>query len=259
MQIRTEPTAPVRASVPLSKTLLFLAGFLILFLVYRTLLLLSATIDWTITMLLVCGLVIIGSVLARKWITGETWAQATRQVGLGRPRWGAVWISLLGSVLLLSFFPLYSTITGTALSLKSNWFWILLGMVAGVGVSEETLFRGYAFHYLNERWSFWRAATISMVLFALMHLLLLFWMPFVLAVAAILLSIIAAYPMAYLFNKCNHTIWAGVLLHSIALATNLFVIPEAVSASLSLVWIVAVLVGMLLVVVLTFVFLRDPK
>lgn len=259
MQTYQEPVAPVRTTVPRSNTILFFVGFLILFLIYRAILLMSAKFDWTIIMVVDCATLVIGCILTRKWITTETWSQAAQQVGVGAPRWGAVLISLLGSAILLAFFPIYSSLTGIVLPLQPNWPLILIGVIAGVGIAEETLFRGYAFHYFNERWSFWRAATLSMVLFALMHLLLFLWLPVVVAMAAIILSIIAAYPMAYLFNKCNQTIWAGAILHSAALATNLFVISEAVSPSLMLVWVVCILAVMLLVVLLALVFLRDPK
>jgi membrane protease YdiL (CAAX protease family) len=258
MKAHTEAADPIRTSVPLSNTVRFIVGFLILFLIYRTILLLSISLDWTITMLIVCVVVPLGAILTRKWITKETWKQAVQQVGLGIPRWGAVLISLLVSSLLMVFFPIYSSQTHIALPLNPNWPWVLLGVIAGVGITEEILFRGFAFHFLNERWSFWKAATISMVLFALMHLLLLFWLPVVIAIAAIILSIIASFPMAYLFIKGNQTVWAGAILHSAALATSLFVIPEAVSSSLSLVWIFTVLVAMILVVLLSRLFLRDP-
>jgi len=257
MHTHSESPAPVRAAGLRSITAQFFVGFLILFLIFRTILLLSVSFDWTITMLVLCGIVLVGSVFTRKWIMKETWAQAARQVGLGAPRWSALLISIFASAVLLAFFPIYSSLTGTAIPLNPNWPWILLGVIAGVGITEETLFRGYAFHFLNERWSFWKAASVSMVLFALMHLLLFFWLPVFVAVAAVILSIIAAFPMAYLFNKSNQTIWAGAILHSAALATNLFVIQEEVSASLSLTWIAAVLAAMLLVVLLVRVFLRE--
>jgi membrane protease YdiL (CAAX protease family) len=260
MKTHTEVEAtPVRTIAPLTKTIQFMVGFLILFLIYRTILLLSTSLDWTVTMLMVCLVMVMGSILTRKWIAKETWKQAVQQVGLGIPRWGAVLISLLVSVSLLFFFPIYSSQIHTSLPLNPRWPWMLLGVITGVGITEEILFRGFAFHFLNERWNFWKAATISMVLFALMHLLLLFWLPLVVAIAAIILSIIASFPMAYLFNKGNQTIWAGAILHSAALATSLFVIPEAVSVSLSLVWIIAILAAMLLVVLLARLFLRDPK
>jgi hypothetical protein len=106
-----------------------------------------------------------------------------------------------------------------------------------VGIAEETLFRGYAFNFLQEKRTFWKAATLSMILFGAMHLLLLLWLPMPIAIAAIILAIIAAYPTAYLFEIGSLTIWPSAILHTTALAPNLFEIPAESVVSLSLLWI----------------------
>jgi membrane protease YdiL (CAAX protease family) len=153
------------------------------------------------------------------------------------------------SVLMLAFFPLYASLANVDLPLRNNWHWILIGIIAGVGIAEETLFRGYAFNFLRKDHTFWKAATISMILFGAMHLLLLLWQPLPIAIAAIILAIIAAYPTAYLFETGNRTIWPSAILHSTALATNLFDIPVELTVLLSLLWIGVVVVGLFLVFV----------
>lgn len=65
-----------------------------------------------------------------------------------------------------------------------------------------------------------------MFLFGAMHLFLLLWLPAPIAIAAILLAILAAYPTAYLFEVSKQTIWPSAILHTTALATNLFEIPQ---------------------------------
>jgi hypothetical protein len=83
-----------------------------------------------------------------------------------------------------------------------------------------------------------------------MHLLLLFWLPLPIAIAAIVLAILAAYPTAYLFETGNRTIWPSAILHTTALATNLFEIPTEQTVSLSLLWIGIVVIGLILVFVI---------
>jgi membrane protease YdiL (CAAX protease family) len=126
-----------------------------------------------------------------------------------------------------------------------------------VGVAEETLFRGYVFGFFREGFTFWKAATYSMFLFGAMHFLLLLWLPIPIAIAAILLSIISAYPTAYLFEQGNRTIWASAVMHSAALATNLFVIPDEISVPLSLLWIGVVLICLSLVFLAGRLFFRN--
>jgi membrane protease YdiL (CAAX protease family) len=158
---------------------------------------------------------------------------------------------------MLTFFPIYSRVTGVKLALQDNWVWILFGIITGIGIAEETLFRGYVFGFFREQFTFGKAATYSMLLFGAMHLLLLLWLPLSIAIAAILLAIIAAYPTAYLFEQGNRTIWASAIMHSAALATNLFVIPVEVSVSLSLLWIGVVLIGLFVVFLAGRLFFRN--
>jgi hypothetical protein len=89
-----------------------------------------------------------------------------------------------------------------------------------------------------------------MLLFGAMHLLLLLWLPLPLAIAAIFLAILAAYPSAYLFEAGNRTIRPSAILHTTALATSLFEIPADQAVSLSLAWIGVVAISMLLTFVL---------
>jgi membrane protease YdiL (CAAX protease family) len=197
--------------------------------------------------MIVCVVTVSSVTLAWSWLKKSSLPESFRAVGFGIPNWRAVGIALAISVLMLAFFPIYSSLTGIILPLQSNWLWILLGIVTGTGIAEETLFRGYVFNFFRQIHGFWKAATLSMVLFGTMHLLLLFWLPNPIAIAAILLSVLAAYPMAYLFENGNRTIWPSAILHSTALATSLFVIPAEYAISISLLWIGVLIIGLLLV------------
>jgi beta-lactamase regulating signal transducer with metallopeptidase domain len=52
-----------------------------------------------------------------------------------------------------------------------------------------------------------------------------------------------------LFETGNRTIWPSAILHTTALATNLFEIPAELAISLNLLWIAVVVIGLFLVFV----------
>lgn len=235
----------------------FLFLFALLFAAFNGLNFLTLKLDWTLGRLLICTVIIGAVVFAWQRLKAGSPMQALHEIGFAKPEVGAVGVASLVSALMLAFFPIYSVVKNVPLLFQPNWLWILVGMITGVGIAEETLYRGFAFNFLRERYPFWKAATISMLLFGAMHLFLLLWLPLPIAIAAILLSILAAYPTAYLFEKSNRTIWPSTILHTTAVATNLFIIPADVTVSLSLLWIGTVAVGILLIFAAGRLFLRD--
>jgi len=237
----------------------FLIAFVLIFVLFRGIAMVLANADWTWVMLLICIVVVIASTIGWSLIRKTTFAASFRAIGFGVPAGRTLGIAIVLAFLMLSFIPIYATATKADIHLQDNWLWILLGILTGVGITEETLFRGFVFNFLREDRPFWRAATLSMIFFGIMHLLLLFWLPIPVAIAAILLAILSAYPTAYLFEKGNKTIWPSAILHSAALATNLFVIPTDITASFSLMWIGVVLIFLFLVFVAGKLFLAPAQ
>lgn len=242
----------------------FLVAFVLIFVLFRGIALLLANVDWTVAMLLTCVAVVLASACAWSLIKKTTIGESFRAIGFGVPSGRALGIAVALAIMLVTFIPAYAAATKAEIHLQNNWQWILLGILTGVGITEETLFRGFVYNFLREDRSFWRAATLSMIFFGIMHLLLLFWLPIPIAIAAILLAIISAYPTAYLFENGNKTIWPSAILHSAALATNLFIIPAEIVTSFSLIWIGIVLVVLFLVftagkIVLAPVLGEEPK
>ena len=80
------------------------------------------------------------------------------------------------------------------------------------------------------------AALLSLVLFGIAHLYLFAYMPPALALFATFLSLASAYPLAYLFERGNNTIWAPAVLHTQVHAISFFVIPETFAATAAIVW-----------------------
>jgi membrane protease YdiL (CAAX protease family) len=122
--------------------------------------------------------------------------------------------------------------------LKSDWLWILLGIVALNGIAEETLFRGYVFGHLRQEWSFHKAALISLVVFAAAHLFLFVQNSPAVAIAGTLVAVASAYPLAWLYERCHFTIWAGVIIHIMTHAIRLVDVPESFYMPAVLAWIV---------------------
>ncbi|MBV6449374.1 MAG: hypothetical protein MHPDNHAH_00084 [Anaerolineales bacterium] len=238
----------------------FLIAFVILFALFYGVGLLTKSFDWTWSRILICLATVGGVNIVWSLLKKVSLVQSFRSTGFGAPDWHVVAIAFALSALMLVFFPLYSALTNLTFSLQSDWLWILLGIITGVGIAEESLFRGFVFNYLRGKHAFWKAATLSMLLFGAMHLLLLLWLPIPVAVAAIILSIVASYPMAFLFETSNRTIWAPAILHTTALATNLFEIPTELSVLINLLWIGVIVIGLFLAFGVTwFVVRKDIK
>ena len=98
-----------------------------------------------------------------------------------------------GSLRLVVVAPLAAWWAGTAVSVVPQAERQLFGLFVQAGLGhEEALFRGYLFNHLRRGRSFWGAAWLSMVPFAVVHLWLFVTMPAPVAAAALLLSCVAA-------------------------------------------------------------------
>lgn len=120
-------------------------------------------------------------------------------------------------------------------------------MSAVHGMAEEVQFRGFAFHNLRADRTFGRAASLSLLPFAIAHLYLFTYMPPALALFATFLSLASAYPLAYLFERCNDTIWAPAVPHTQVHAISFFIVPEAFVTTVAIAWMIVWSVSVLLI------------
>jgi membrane protease YdiL (CAAX protease family) len=215
-----------------------IAGFFSLYLVLQVgLALLIPRIGPTWGVLITAVTMLCLAVVFQAWFFQGPPLEALRQLGYGRPRWRAIVVALILSGVMLLFFPAVSVITGVRLGLNSGWLWTLAGIVVFNGLAEETLFRGYVFGNLRQGRSFLHAGFISLLLFAAAHLYLFVGNPFIIALAGTLVALIAAFPMAYLFERGNNTIWAPVILHIVVHGIRLFAIPEKLEMPVVMAWL----------------------
>ena len=87
-----------------------------------------------------------------------------------------------------------------------------------------------------------------MVPFVAVHLFLFLTMPWPIALAAVLLSVVLSFPFAYLFELGGSTIWAPALLHFVIQGTvKVVVFSDDGGVSFPLVWMVASAIASLLI------------
>ena len=170
------------------------------------------------------------------------WDSAARAQGASSSR--AVVVLLLGLVVFV-----FARVTGAASEhCVPGWAWLVPGLFAQGGIAEEILFRGYLFAHLRRGRSFWRAAGLSMLPFVAVHLLLFLSMPWPIALAALVLSVVLSFPLAHLFELGGHTIWGPALLHFVVQATvKVVVVTGDDGAAFPLVWMAASAAGAQLV------------
>jgi membrane protease YdiL (CAAX protease family) len=216
---------------------------------------LAALLDQTWAALIVTAIMVLVAILFERQAFKHSAAEGLRVIGFGRPNRRAVLVAAIIGLVMLAFFPIFSVITGAHITLKSNWLWILVGAIALNGVGEETLFRGYVFGGLRREagMSFRQAGFISMIVFAAVHLLLFVGNPFFVGLLGTLIAVSAAFPMAYLFEHGNNTIWAPVVLHVATHAIRFVDISEPHYLTAVAVWLL-LQIGM---VFLVFLFLNN--
>lgn len=217
--------------------------------------LLAARLDQTWAAVIVTTIMVLVAVLFESQAFKHDAAQGLRAIGYGRPNPRAILVAVIIGFIMLAFFPIFSLVTGAQITLKANWLWILVGAIALNGIGEETLFRGYVFGGLRREagLSFRRAGFISMAIFAVVHLLLFVGNPFVVGFLGTLIAVSAAFPMAYLFERGNNTIWAPVVLHVATHIIRLVDISEPEYLTMVSIWLL-LQIGM---VFLVYVFLNN--
>lgn len=187
------------------------------------------------------GVIIVGlTAFINRLIFTHAASDYDRFVGLGLPAARGMLVATVVSALLVLVLPAYAIITNSQLAVAYEWLWVIPGLFAQAGIAEETLFRGFLFGSFRRRYPFWRAAILSAIPFAAVHLILFFTLDLVIAAAAFILAIVMSFPLAYLYELGGRTIWAPAVLHFTAQgAIKLVVIPETDALILPIVWMAA--------------------
>lgn len=166
----------------------------------------------------------------------RSFAQSWRELGLGAPAARGMAAGGLICVVLAAALLCAASLTGAGLTLRGDWAWLTLGILAQAGVSEELTFRGFVYGRIRATRPFWRAAALSIAPFALVHLAMFAIMPWPIAAASLALAIVLCFPLAQLYELGGRTIWAPVMVHAVIQGALKIVDIEKLGA-LPLIWI----------------------
>ncbi len=190
--------------------------------------------------LIVGAVVVVATVAVERTWLASTLRGAIRALGLQTPTGSSLLASGVISGVLLLVVPIYVAMTGARWTMDPQWLERVPGLFAQAGIAEEVLFRGYLFGHVRRGRAFWRAASLSMLPFVAVHLLMFFTMPWPIAVASLLLAVVISFPLAHLYELGNGTIWAPALLHTIVQGTVKSIqFGGDSAATFPLVWIAA--------------------
>jgi membrane protease YdiL (CAAX protease family) len=177
--------------------------------------------------LIVLAATLAAALLVQRGFFAGSWADAWRTLGLGAPRMRGLATAGVVSLLALCAYPVFLLVAGGGVSLHGGAALLAVGVFAQGGVAEELVFRGYLYGHLRRRFSFWRAASISVLPFAAAHLYTFAVMAWPVALAALALSVVLSFPLAHLYELGGRTIWAPAIAHAVVQgAIKLIVIDD---------------------------------
>jgi membrane protease YdiL (CAAX protease family) len=224
-----------------------LAGFVLVFALFQWLAQALGS-DRGQSGLVVGTVVVVATVIIERAIFKPQISEAVRTLGLTSPAVRGMAAVGAVSLALLLVVPFYAGLSGAILTFRSGWVWLLPGLFAQAGVAEEILFRGYLFGHVRRGRSFWTAAWLSMIPFVAGHLLLFLTMPWPIALAALILSVVMSVPLAHLFELGGGSIWPPALLHFVVQATvKIVTFDDGSSSTFPIVWMMTSAVLPLLV------------
>ena len=189
--------------------------------------------------ILVGTLVVVATAVAGWALLDRPLGDALRDLGLGWPYPRSLIAAGGIAILVLGVGLMFVKARGAMVTLFPGTFGLLPGLFMQGGVAEEVLFRAFLFGHIRVGRTFWRAATLSMLPFLGAHLVLFFYMPWLIALSAILLAIVISFPFAYAFELGGQTIWAPALLHFVIQSTvKVFVLSNGAEL-FPIVWMIA--------------------
>jgi membrane protease YdiL (CAAX protease family) len=197
---------------------------------------------------IVVALLVVGAgIVVQYLLHNESW----KDLGLAAPARRGIWAALFLAAVLLVLGTIYALVSGGAAEVAPAAPWLLLGIFAQGGIAEELVFRGYLFGRIRRTRPFWRAALISTIPFALVHLALFLTLPWAIALTALVMSVAMTFPLSWLYELGGRTIWAPAVLHTALQAVPKLITPD--DATFQIVW----MVGGMIVAWSAFVVQRD--
>jgi membrane protease YdiL (CAAX protease family) len=190
--------------------------------------------------LLVCAIVLVALFVVSWLLCREPTGVTVRRMGFGRLATAGLAAALTIAAILIGVLASYARLADVPMSLVASWPVLAIGLFAQAGVAEEALFRAHLFGRLREGRTFWSAARLAMVPFAIVHLGMFFTMPPAIAAASLLLAIVISFPLARLYELGGRTLWAPAIVHAVIQgAIKVVAVPSTTGVTLPLVWMAA--------------------
>lgn len=140
-------------------------------------------------------------------------------------------MAVLVSVPMWVFLPIFGWMQGAAPSLRPGWLALLAGVILVNGITEEVIHRGFVFGHLRRDRSFAAAATLSAVLFAAQHLYIIAINGAIVGVSSVILALLLAYPLAFMFERGGRSIAGPAILHTSSNAPMMIIgLPDEIRA-----------------------------
>lgn len=196
---------------------------------------------------LICGVVLVTVIAVERALFGMPLGQLPEALGFRRPAGSGLLGAIAISCLLLLYYPIVAWATGSTLGLREGWAGLALGLVLQGGIAEEVMWRGYLFRRLRDGRSFWRAASLTTLVMAALHLPLFATLPVAVAFAAMLVSLVISVPLCYLFEIDDGAVWAPSLVHAVVQGSiKLVIFPTALVLPTQIGWMLMCIVAPLL-------------
>jgi membrane protease YdiL (CAAX protease family) len=94
------------------------------------------------------------------------------------------------------------------------------------------------YRHLRQGRTFWRAATLSALPFSAAHVPLLWTLDTPVALLALAMAIALSFPLAWLFDRANGSIWPGAIVHGVVQGgIKLLVDTDAAFQTLAIGWV----------------------
>jgi membrane protease YdiL (CAAX protease family) len=141
--------------------------------------------------------------------------QALGDIGISRFSWTGIRIAAAYFLPLIAFFPIFSLLTHSAVTVQPNWPWRIVNVALVNGLAEEIMMRGFVFRHLRARRAFWRAAALSTVYFTGYHFPLILTAGVVVGIIGVAIAVPMGFLTAYSYERGSNTIWGPGLLHAV--------------------------------------------
>ena len=152
--------------------------------------------------------------------------QALRSLGFKSGKTNQYLIALAGTLPILGAYLIVIFLLGKSAAFETGALFLLLKLTISQGLIEEAVFRGLLFRHLRANNSFWTAATLSGILFALIHVVNLAKgvSPEILRSLGISIGFgfILTFPLAILFELGAGSLFAGAIFHLAIDSINCF-------------------------------------